>query len=103
MSSTYNYKTCSPNNPRLEKGKDITYSQKRHKRDTKTFEELDFQEQANSLNANLVLNLPKAIRAHVRKGKEADPPRDPAETLEKCIKLVVRLKDELDAQLKKFV
>jgi hypothetical protein len=77
---------------------------KRHKGDTKTFEELDFQEQANSLNADLALYLPKAIGAHVRRAED-DPQRNPGETFKKCIALVDRLKSKLEADpnLKKYV
>jgi hypothetical protein len=79
-------------------------SKRRHKGDTATFEELDFQEQANSLNADLALYLPKAIRAHVRRAED-EPPRNPGETLKKCIALVDGLKAKLEADpdLKKYV
>ena len=73
----------------------------RHKGDTATFEQLNFKEQAQSLNADLVLYLPKAIRAHVDKAR--DEGRDQGETLKKCIKLVDRLKAELETDLTKFV
>jgi hypothetical protein len=70
--------------------------------DADAFEHLDFQGQARSLNADLVLYLPKAIRAHVRRAK-AEPRRDPGKTLEKCIRLVEKLKSKLEADLKKIV
>jgi hypothetical protein len=41
---------------------------RRHKQDTRTFEELDFSEQAKSISAQLV-NLGRAIRHHARQEK----------------------------------
>jgi len=53
-------------------------SNPRHKDDTKTFEELTYEEQAHSINATII-NLHNAIKRHVK-----DSP-NPTKTLEKCI------------------
>ncbi len=42
---------------------------KRHKRDTKTFEELTFQEQAKTLNMT-ALQFRKQLNAHLRRADE---------------------------------
>ena len=68
---------------------------------TATFEDLSYADQAKSLNADLVLFLPKAIRAHVRRA--ASEGRDRAETLKTCIGLVAGLQAKLEADLKKGV
>lgn len=71
---------------------------------TSTFKDLTFREQANSLNADLAMNLHQAIRAHVLKAEADSPTRDPKVTLQKCIDLVEDLKSKLvaDPQLKKY-
>jgi hypothetical protein len=43
-------------------------AERRHKRDTRTFEELNFSEQAKSISAPLV-NLGRAIRHHARQDR----------------------------------
>jgi hypothetical protein len=62
---------------------------KRHQRDTKTFNELSFQEQAKSLNAQFA-TLRRAVRAHVRNAKQPD------KTLAKCVAQIGRLMTSLD-------
>jgi hypothetical protein len=42
---------------------------KRHKRDTKTFEELTFQEQAKTMNMT-ALQVRKQLAAHLRRAEE---------------------------------
>jgi hypothetical protein len=69
-------------------------SEGRHGVDQVTFEELDFQGQARSLNATLRLYLPQAIRAHAKK----DPARHD-ETLRTCIKLIENLKTDVESLL----
>lgn len=44
-------------------------STRRHKRDTKFFSEMSFQEQSRSIRAE-ILNVESAIRAHIRYSKE---------------------------------
>ncbi len=56
-------------------------SKPRHKDDTKTFEELTFEEQAHSLNATII-NLHNAIKLHVKGAV------NPKKTIEKCIEQV---------------
>ena len=56
-------------------------SNPRHKDDTKTFEELTYEEQAHSINA-IIINLHNAIKTHVK-----DSP-NPTKTLEKCIEQI---------------
>jgi hypothetical protein len=59
---------------------------------TATFEKLDFQEQAKSINGQ-IRSLAQAIQAHVRKAatEEAEKGRNPHETWTKCIEQVGRL------------
>lgn len=62
---------------------------RRHRGDTRTFEELDFAEQAKSISAQIVV-LQRAIRAHARRtGMESN--RDADQTMLKCIGQVSRL------------
>jgi len=56
---------------------------KRHKNDTKTFEELTFDEQARSINASIV-NLQKAIFHHISHSG------DTAATQQKCLSQIHR-------------
>ena len=63
-------------------------SNPRHKDDTKTFEELTYEEQAHSINATII-NLHNAITRHVK-----DSP-DPTKTLEKCIEQIGGLHQQL--------
>ena len=59
-------------------------AKKRHKADTKTFEELTFAEQAKSITA-MINNLNAAIKHHV----DNSPRR--AQTRQKCINQIDRL------------
>ena len=63
-------------------------SNPRHKDDTKTFEELTYEEQAHSINATII-NLHNAIKRHVN-----DSP-NPTKTLEKCIEQIGGLFQQL--------
>jgi hypothetical protein len=63
-------------------------SNPRHKDDTKTFEELTYEEQAHSINATII-NLHNAIKRHV-----IDSP-NPLKTLEKCIEQIGGLFQQL--------
>ena len=56
----------------------------RHQNDTKTFEQLEPDEQAKSINASIV-NLQRAIRHHVATSD------NPEETRFKCLRQVHRL------------
>ncbi len=56
-------------------------SNPRHKDDTKTFEELTYEEQAHSINATII-NLHNEIKRHVK-----DSP-NPTKTLENCIEQI---------------
>jgi len=56
-------------------------SNPRHKDDTKTFEKLAYEEQANSINATII-NLHNEIKRHVK-----DSPNQ-IKTLEKCIEQI---------------
>lgn len=58
---------------------------KAHQNHTKDFDELNFKEQAQSINA-MTLNLEKSFRAHIRKA--VDEGRDPIKVREKCVGLV---------------
>jgi hypothetical protein len=59
-----------------------------HQRGTKAFKDLNYKEQALSINGDIA-NLEKAIRYHARSG--VTPTRLEREILEKCIKQVERL------------
>ena len=61
---------------------------RRHKSDTRTFQELNYAEQAKSISAQLVV-LQRAIRAHARRAEEED--RHPEQTMLKCVGQVSRL------------
>jgi hypothetical protein len=63
-------------------------STKRHKKDTRTFAELTFSEQAKSINGTN-LYMKKAVIAHVRRAHQEG--RDTAETLRKCEKQFSKL------------
>lgn len=69
-----------------------TQQQKEHKRHTKTFPELTFNEQAKSITA-MSNNLSDAIKAHVRKSIKEN--RDPNKILLKCIGQLSRSLDRL--------
>jgi hypothetical protein len=56
-------------------------SSSRHKDDTKTFEELTYEEQAHSINA-IIINLHNAIKRHVKNSP------NPTKTMEKCIEQI---------------
>lgn len=59
-----------------------------HKGNTKTFEQLTFQEQANSINAQ-INNLQNAIEFHI--GHAAVGGHNPDVVKTKCVKQVYRL------------
>ena len=63
-------------------------SNPRHKDDTKTFEELTYEEQAHSINATII-NLHNTIKRHVRDSPE------PIKTLEECIEQIGGLHQQL--------
>ena len=58
---------------------------RRHKQDTKTFDELTFDEQAKSITAT-INQLQRAIRSHVKK-----VPSKSKTTQKKCLKQLNRL------------
>jgi len=65
---------------------------RRHKDDTKAFDELTFAEQAKSINAQIV-ELQRAIGAHLRRaGNEG---RNAGRVHEKCISQLRRLLDRV--------
>ncbi len=66
---------------------------KEHKGHTKTFDELDFAEQAKSINATII-NLSNSISAHVKRAGEIDG-KNSNETLLKCIGQCSRMIDRL--------
>ncbi len=68
-------------------------STKEHKQHTKTFEELNFNEQAKSISAT-INNLARAIRVHVRRANEISN-KNSNETLLKCIGQCSRMIDKL--------
>ena len=57
---------------------------KRHKKSTKFFSELNFDEQAKSINASIV-NLQRSILHHI------EISTNPTETKDKCLKQINRL------------
>jgi hypothetical protein len=61
---------------------------RRHKGDTKAFDELSYSEQAKAINA-LVLNLQRSITAHLRKADDED--RDCQTARAKCLSVVERM------------
>ncbi|MHC4269097.1 MAG: hypothetical protein ACYSWS_00755 [Planctomycetota bacterium] len=63
-------------------------SKPRHKDDTKTFEELTFEEQAHSINATII-NLHNAIKRHVKGAP------NPTKVREKCIEQIGGLFQQL--------
>ena len=62
---------------------------RRHRRDTRTFHELTFQEQAKSINAQLS-TLTRAVRVHILRSKDAE------KTRAKCIAQVHRLRERIE-------
>ncbi|GAB6283507.1 MAG: hypothetical protein STSR0008_22800 [Ignavibacterium sp.] len=68
---------------------------KEHKNHTKTFEELDFNEQAKSITAQINV-LVSAIRAHIRRAAEEN--RNSQQTQLKCVKQLIRALDRLTNQ-----
>ena len=65
---------------------------RRHKEDTRTFEELTFAEQAKSIQGQLMV-LQRAIRAHVRRAEEEG--REPDEVRITCLGQIARLMGRL--------
>ncbi len=63
-------------------------SNPRHKDDTKTFEELTYEEQAHSINATII-NLHNVIKRHVKDSSNQ------TKTLEKCIEQIGGLFQQL--------
>jgi len=64
---------------------------RRHKADTRTFEELDYAEQAKSINAQIRV-IEKAITANIRRAKTAKKPSPAEKRIEQVERLVQRLK-----------
>ncbi len=64
---------------------------KRHKRDTKTFEELTFQEQAKTMNMT-ALQFRKQLAAHLRRAVEED--RDPQSIVRTRLRLLERIMED---------
>jgi hypothetical protein len=67
-------------------------SPRRHKDDTKTFNELTFAEQARSINAHIV-QLQQSIRAHLNKAESEG--RNVGRAHGKCISQLRRLLDRV--------
>ena len=65
---------------------------RRHKDDTKDFNELNFGEQARSINAHIV-QLQQSIRAHLKRAESEG--RDVGRVHEKCINQLWRLVDRV--------
>lgn len=63
-------------------------SRRRHQRDTKTFEELTFAEQAKAINIRVV-GLERSIRAHMRRADKES--RNTESVRRKCIDQIQRL------------
>jgi hypothetical protein len=61
---------------------------RRHKGDTKTFEELNFQEQAQAMNMT-ALQFRKQLAAHLRRANEEG--RSPSEVLRSRLQLLERI------------
>ena len=68
-------------------------SKPRHKGDTKTFEELTYEEQAHSINATII-NLHNAIKRHIK-----DAP-NPKKAQEKCVDQIGELFQQLIKEIK---
>ncbi len=68
-------------------------SKPRHKDDTKTFEELTYEEQAHSINATII-NLHNAIKRHIK-----DAP-NPKKAQEKCVDQIGELFQQLIKEIK---
>jgi len=64
---------------------------RRHKADTRTFEELDYADQARSINAQIRV-LEKAITANIRRAKKEKRPSPAEKRIEQVERLVQRLK-----------
>ncbi len=67
---------------------------RRHKDDTKTFDELTFAEQAKSINAQIV-ELQRSIGAHLRRAESEG--RDVGRVHDKCLSQLGRLLDRVSA------
>jgi predicted RNA-binding protein associated with RNAse of E/G family len=65
---------------------------RRHKTDTRTFDELTLAGQAKSISAQLA-TLTRAVRAHVRRA--ARDGKDPEKTRRKCLAQVNRLAERI--------
>jgi len=69
-----NYKSClkiAPIIPYAEEGVEVTQKVRRHKDDTKTFEELTYNEQALAMNMT-ALQFRKQLAAHLRRAEQED-------------------------------
>jgi len=64
---------------------------KEHKQHTKTFEELDYADQAKSISAQ-IRSLEMAIKANIRKAKDENKPPPTEKRIEQVERLVQRLK-----------
>lgn len=71
-----------------------------HQRHTKDFEELNFKEQAQSINAQFA-NLGKALKAHLRKAKAEG--RDTRKVREKCVSQAVKLTQRIQVKARQEV
>jgi hypothetical protein len=71
---------------------------RRHKSDTKTFEELNFQEQAQAMNMT-ALQFRKQLTAHLRRVKEEGRPAP--EVLSSRLQLLERILEEYRAEAQK--
>ena len=67
-------------------------AKRRHKEDTRTFEELTFAEQAKSIQGQIMV-LQRAIRAHVRRAEEEG--REPDKVRITCLGQISRLMGRL--------
>lgn len=67
----------------------------RHKKDTRTFSELTYQEQANSIKATTLL-LFKEIKAHVAKANEEK--RDASQVKITCMMMIIRALARLERE-----
>lgn len=70
-------------------------AEKRHKKNTRTFQELDYADQARSINAQINV-LVKAINAHLAKAKEEGRIVDIVKhnTIMQILRAISRIKDK---------
>jgi hypothetical protein len=70
---------------------EVSVQQRRHKNDTKTFEELSFEEQTKAMNMT-ALHFRKQLAAHLRRANEEG--RSGQDVLQKRLKLLENILDE---------